>query len=104
MSLDQIFFIGYGVFLLIGAYFGWKAGSLVSLRMGLISGVLVLLSVGLSFKNAHLGFSLLTAISGLLTLVFIMRFIQTLHFMPSGILLLVSLAAFLLSIRPLMHK
>ena len=41
MSIAQYILLGYGVLLLAGAYFGVKAGSKVSLIMGIISGTLV---------------------------------------------------------------
>lgn len=94
--MDKVILAGYGIFLLVGAFLGWKAGSKISLIMGLISGALVLYGVYLLGTNAKGGYLLLTAVSGLLTAVFIMRFLKTYSFMPSGMLLVASLAVFIL--------
>jgi uncharacterized membrane protein (UPF0136 family) len=84
----------YGVLLLVGGVMGYvKAKSSMSLIMGLLTGVLVLVGVYLSHQNAKLGFGITTATSLLLIGVFLMRFMKTKAFMPSGMLLLLSLVA-----------
>ena len=88
--MDKIIIAGYGIFLLTGAYFGFKAGSRVSLIMGLTTGLLTFLGLYLTFVNAKNAYLFLTALAGLLTCVFIMRFIKTQQFMPSGMLMLIS--------------
>ncbi len=81
----------YALFLFIGALFGWKAGSKISLIAGSLSGVLVLLGLYWATVSPKQGYLFLTAVAGLLTCMFIMRFIKTQHFMPSGMLLTVTL-------------
>ena len=102
MQLIQPIFILYGGILLLGAYMGWKAGSRVSLIMGVSSGLLVFCAIYLSTVNAAIGYSSLVIISGLLSVVFIIRFIKTHKMMPSGMLMGLNIAAFALSLYQLL--
>ncbi len=102
--MERILLTAYGILLIIGAYFGWKAGSKISLVMGFISGTLVLLGVYWLGINSKGGYTFLAVISGVLTVMFLIRLIKTLSFMPSGMLVLISLAAFLLTVLKLFHK
>ena len=104
MSIDRIILIIYGLFLLFGAYFGWKAGSKPSLISGSISGILVLVGVYVSTLNPRLGYGLLTALSSLLVVVFLMRFLKTYKVMPMGMLLVISLVAAIISLMRLLQK
>ena len=96
--------LAYGIFLLVGAFFGFKAGSNISLVMGLVSGALVLLSVFLAGSNFVLGVRLLALMSGILSIVFLMRLVKTSKFMPSGMLLLVSCAVLIFCISQMLKK
>jgi uncharacterized membrane protein (UPF0136 family) len=88
----------YGVLLLVGGVMGYvKAKSSMSLIMGIVTGILVLAGVYLSHQNFKLGFGIVTATSLLLIGVFSMRFIKTKAFMPSGMLLAMSLIAAVIS-------
>ena len=87
---DKLIIAGYGIFLIIGAYFGFKAGSRISLIMGLASGLLVFLGLYLSSINARNGFLFLTILGSFLSCLFIVRFLKTQHFMPSGMLMFIS--------------
>ena len=104
MSIDRIILIIYGLFLLGGACWGWKAGSMPSVISGSISGALVLIGVYISTLNSKLGYGLLTALSSLLVIVFLIRFLKTFKVMPMGALLALSLAAAVLSLMRLMQK
>lgn len=90
--IDKIIIIGYGLFLALGAYFGWKAGSSQSLIMGIASSALVFIGYFLTTSSPKNGFMLLSVISGILTAVFIMRLLATHKFMPAGMLLVITLA------------
>ena len=94
----------YGIILLVGAFIGWKAGSKVSLMMGLISGVLVLFGVYYSGIKLVCGYGLIALTSGVLVVTFLMRFLQTHKFMPSGMLLVLSLLALIISLKILLTK
>ena len=89
---DKIIIIGYGIFLTLGAYFGWKAGSSKSLIMGLGSAALVFLGFFLTTVNPRTGFLLLSLVGTVLTVTFVMRLLATHKFMPSGMLLIVTIA------------
>lgn len=95
MLTDKIILSVYGVLLLAGGFLGWRAGSHVSLIMGLAFGVLVLAGVGLMGANLRAAYSLEMALSGLLAVSFLMRFLKTQQFMPSGLLLTCSLIIFI---------
>ncbi len=94
----------YGILLLVGAFIGWKAGSKVSLIMGLISGALVLFGVYYSGVKAVCGYGLIALTSAVLTVTFFMRFYQTHKMMPSGMLLILSLLALIISVKILLTK
>ena len=89
---DKIIILGYGLFLMVGAYFGWKAGSSKSLIMGLASAALVFLGFFLTTMNTRNGYLLLAGVGGVLTVVFLMRLLATHKFMPSGMLLAITIA------------
>ena len=96
--MTDIVIIIYGLLLLSGAYFGIKVGSRVSLIMGLISGAIVFLGFSITKSNPALGFQILTAVSGLLCLVFAKRLCAKKKFMPAGMLLIASLVACVVSV------
>jgi uncharacterized membrane protein (UPF0136 family) len=102
--ITKVYLLIYGLLLLGGAYGGWKAGSKVSLMMGLVSGVAILLSLAISMQNSSLGYGLCTGISGLLTIVFIIRLLKTHQLMPSGMLLAISVLALIVSAKALLEK
>lgn len=87
---DRIVLWGYGLFLLLGGYFGAKAGSKVSLIMGLVSGLLVFVGAYLTMNNPRNGFLFLSAVGGVLTVTFLIRLVKTQKMMPSGMLLVVT--------------
>ncbi len=90
--VNNIILIAYGLFLMIGGYFGFKKGSAVSLAMGLGSGLMILLGVWLMTINPKGAWIFLSCVSGFLVLTFLLRVLKTHAFMPSGMLLIVSLA------------
>ena len=81
----------FGIFLFVGAFFGWKAGSKTSLIMGIVSGALTFLGLYLIGQNPKNGYLYLLILSGVLDGVFVMRLLKTKKMMPSGMLLAVSL-------------
>ena len=85
--------IAYGCLLLLGAFLGWRAGSKISLISGIVSGLLIFLGIYFIKHNEPAAYVLLSLVSGLLSIVFFVRFKKTHKFMPSGFLLLVSLIA-----------
>jgi len=87
---DKIILIAYGLFLIAGGYFGFKKGSVVSLAMGVGSGLLIFLGLWISTFNARGSWIFLSAVTGFLGLVFLIRLLKTQAFMPSGMLLTVA--------------
>jgi len=94
MTTD-IILITYGLFLMLGGFLGFKKGSKISLIMGLVSGILVLVGVWFLTFNAHMAWIFLSALNALLCVSFISRLMKTRAFMPSGMLLLITLAVFI---------
>ena len=92
--VDKIVILGYGLFLVLGGYFGWKAGSSKSLITSLVSAALVFGGFFLTTSNPRNGYLLLSCVGGTLTVVFLMRVLATQKFMPAGMLLIIT-AAFL---------
>ena len=90
--MDKMIIAGYGLFLLVGAFFGWKAGSKISLIMGTVSAALVFLGLYMAGTNARNGFLLLLVVSVVLCVSFAQRYLATHKIMPSGMLLAVTLA------------
>ena len=97
--MTNIILGAYGIFLLLGAFMGLKAGSKISLIMGLVSGAFVLISLYIAQSNPAFGFKMLTLITGVLTGMFLQRLIKTEKFMPSGMLLITSLIALIVSLK-----
>ena len=90
--MDKMIIAGYGLFLLVGAFFGWKAGSKISLIMGTASAALVFLGLYMTGANARNGFLLLLVVSAVLCVSFTQRYLATHKIMPQGMLLAVTLA------------
>ena len=89
---EQMIFAAYGIFLLVGAFFGWKKGSVASLVAGGVSGALVLGGAWWMSYNVVQSRIFLFVLTCLLAVVFLTRLIKTKKFMPSGMLLLVTVA------------
>ena len=97
--IDQIVIVIYGLFLLVGAFIGFKAGSKVSLIMGLLSSSVVFLGLYLSRQNFKMGFGIIAGVSIVLVLVFIKRYLKTKKVMPAIPLIVLSLIALIVSVR-----
>ena len=82
--LDKIIFIAYAVFMLVGGYFGWKKGSSVSLVAGIGSSFLMFLGVWLMTINPRGAYIFISLVTGVLSVVFLIRLSKTHSFMPSG--------------------
>jgi len=99
----HIVLISYGVLLILGGYFGFKKGSTVSLIMGLSSGILVLFGVWLLSINPKVAWISLSFLNILLLGSFISRLVKTRKFMPSGMLLLVTLVVLIFCLKNIIH-
>jgi uncharacterized membrane protein (UPF0136 family) len=97
----------YGILILVGGIIGHiKAGSNASLVMGVVFGLLLLLSsVGmLSKKYFKKGVYFALILTLVLDAFFSYRFLATMKFMPSGMLALVSLGVIASLIRFLRRR
>jgi uncharacterized membrane protein (UPF0136 family) len=83
----------YAVLMVVGGAMGMRAGSKASLIAGGSSGVLLLIAWGVTFVNLAAGLWAGAVIALLLTATFAGRLAKTRKFMPSGMLLAVSLIA-----------
>ena len=93
-------FVIYGALMFLGGVFGFvKAGSKVSLIMGIISGILIFAGVALLGPAHTTGRAVLTFTSFVLSGVFAIRLLKTRKFMPSGMLLVLSLIASFLAVQ-----
>src|SRR3989338_5926906 len=102
MSAAKIFLALYGFLMLAGGYMGYaKAGSKQSLIMGIISAIIIFIGIYLSLSNHQLGLGIIAATGGILTIVFILRFLKTKSFMPAGMLLVLSLVALAVALSQL---
>jgi uncharacterized membrane protein (UPF0136 family) len=91
MTTDIVLIV-YGLFLILGGFLGFRKGSKISLIMGLGSGILVLVGVWLLTFTPKTAWVFLTCLNALLCVSFISRLLKTRVFMPSGMLLLITLA------------
>ena len=104
MPVNKIILLIYGLLLIGGAFLGLKAGSKISLIMGLVSGALVFLGLFLTGTNPRLGFLILTLVSGLLSATFLIRYLKTQKIMPSLALFILSIIALGVSLYSLFSK
>ena len=95
MPLAKILLTIYGILLILGGFMGLKAGSKISIIMGSISGLLTLLAL---YARPMPSYCSVAIISGILCVVFILRLLKTHQFMPSGMLLILSLTALIISL------
>ncbi len=94
-------FVIYGILMLAGGIFGFtKAGSKVSLLTGIISGMLIFAGAAFLGQGQYaVGRAVLAFTSFGLTGVFALRLVKTRKFMPSGMLLVLSLIASALAVQ-----
>src|SRR5437867_5054414 len=86
--------LGYAVLMLVGGVIGYRtAASRPSLIAGVLSAAVLLGAYAWSLSNPSRGFLLAAVVAVLLAANFGLRLAKTGNFMPSGMLLIVSLAA-----------
>ena len=95
----------YTVLLFVGGIIGFKkAGSKASLISGLLSGIVIAGGLLLTCSQPRIGFSIIAIASFALIGAFVMRFKKTQKFMPSGMLLILSIAACVVAILQVIHS
>jgi len=102
MLTAKVFLWVYAILMLGGGYMGYKkSGSKMSLIMGSVSCLVISIGLQINKTNATAGFTLITLMIVLLTGTFTTRLIKTKKFMPSGMLLALSVLALIVSIKQL---
>lgn len=88
---DKLIYAAYAFFLFSGGYMGLvKGGSKTSLIMGTVMGGLMLVAVVLVGTHLRKSVMLASGVSGMLSIVFLVRLMKTQTFMPAGMLMLLS--------------
>lgn len=86
----------YGILVAAGGIIGYaRAGSRASLVMGGLFGLLLAITGAAALRGWAAGIPVAAALTGVLTVFFGYRFMQTGAFMPGGVMGLLSLAALL---------
>ena len=96
MHLSIILIGVYGLIVFAGGLMGFvKAGSKPSLIAGTVSAAVLALAfwMGEGRGNGVEGLWIAAGVAALLSIVFLMRFLKTHSFMPSGMMLIISVAA-----------
>ncbi len=97
MSLGQIVLLVYALLMVVGGVMGYvKGGSRPSLIAGAVSGLLLFVALFISRSSPVAGLWIGAVVSLLLCITFAMRLAKTGTFMPSGMLLMVSVVALVL--------
>lgn len=92
----------YAALLIFGGLIGYKkAGSKISLFMGIASGIIVFSGCLLIKSNPSTGFLIILVTAAILTTAFAIRLKKTKKFMPSGLLIIVSLIALVIAFSQL---
>ncbi|MCU0566804.1 MAG: hypothetical protein MUF49_09430 [Oculatellaceae cyanobacterium Prado106] len=90
MTLSMVAAIAYGILAVVGGVMGYaNAKSMISLAAGGGCGILLIVAGLLQLQNLSLGLMLAMAVTVVLILSFVMRFLKTRKFMPAGLMLLV---------------
>jgi len=101
MSQDTVLWV-YIILLLVGGLMGFlKAGSKVSLITSSVAAALLILTTFRGIFDASFRRNLADGIMAALLVVFAIRLAKTKKFMPSGLLLVITLIA--LALRHLLH-
>ncbi|GIV09474.1 MAG: hypothetical protein KatS3mg019_1565 [Fimbriimonadales bacterium] len=105
MNAFQIVLLLYALIIAAGGVMGYtQAQSTVSLVNGLVAAALLLLGLGLSFRNPAAGFGLSAVVALGLGLFFAYRFFTTGKWMPGGMTMVLSAISFAVMILALLRK
>jgi len=91
MANYQIVMLVFAALMFLGAIMGYRAGSKVSLVAGSLSALVMMAAFLLSMSNPFLGSCAGSVVALILAVSFTKRLATTKKFMPSGMLLVVSL-------------
>ncbi|MDY6780978.1 MAG: TMEM14 family protein [Cyanobacteriota bacterium] len=97
MNLSIIATIAYGLLALAGGIMGYvKVKSQASLISGTVSGILLILAAIASLNGQAWGIFVAAAITVVLIIVFVIRFLKTRKFMPAGLMIVAGIPTFAL--------
>ncbi len=96
MVIGQWVLMSYAALIMLGGLMGFRAGSNVSLYAGFGSGVALLAALGATYYAMGVGLWAGCVMAATLTLMFARRLAKSGKFMPTGMLLVASLATALL--------
>jgi uncharacterized membrane protein (UPF0136 family) len=101
----KIYFIIFGILTIAGGIVGYaKAGSVISIIAGSISGVLLLLAAWLMPEHQTAGLIVALVVSLLLAGQFIPKFLQTFKVMPAGLMSVLSAIGIIVAIAAWLRK
>ena len=101
----KIYFIIFGLLTIAGGVMGYvKAGSMASIIAGSISGILLLVAAFLLPSNLALALGLAALVSLALAGRFVPAFIKTGHFMPAGMMSILSMIGLVVAIAAWIKK
>src|SRR4030095_7731106 len=101
----KIYFIMFGILTIAGGIVGYtKAGSVISIVAGSISGVLLLLAAWLMPEHQTAGLIVALVVSLLLAGQFIPKFLQTFKVMPAGLMSVLSAIGIIVAIAAWLRK
>ena len=101
----KIYFIVFGVLTIAGGIVGYlKAGSVVSVIAGSISGILLLLAAWLMPEHQAAGLIVAGLISVLLAGQFVPKFFKTYRIMPAGLMSVLSVIGIIVAIAAWLRK
>jgi len=99
MEAAKIYFIVFGILTIVGGIVGYvKAGSVVSIIAGSITGVLLLVAAFLLPEHRMVGLATAFIISLLLAAQFMPKLLRTGRVMPAGIMSLLSVIGIIVAI------
>ncbi len=97
MNLAVIATLVYGILLFVGGIMGYvSAKSKPSLISGVVSGLLLLITAFIQLQKISAGLIIAQIVTILLAVVFTIRLLKTRKFMPAGLMLMVSVATFVI--------
>lgn len=95
----------YSALMLVGGIMGYvKAGSMMSLGMGILSSILISIGAWQLRQNNLKGFWVVIPTNVVLVIAFLTRFLKTGSFMPSGVLLILSVIVLILTVQAYLKK
>lgn len=105
LSPTKIYFIVFGVLTIVGGVVGYfKAGSVISIIAGSITGILLLVSAWLLPEHLAVGLTIALFTSALLFAQFVPKFFRTGKVMPAGLMSILSAVGIVVAVLAWVRK